>query len=239
MNILLVNDDGITSPGLKALEDGVRAHGDRVVTVAPANNQSGRGGAVTLTDVLAVDEIGNDRWSVRGTPADCVRVALSYLGYQPNLILSGINLGTNLGEEIYASGTIGAARLGVLRGIPSAALSAASSDWSFTRSLLDRHFQAIVAAIESSDQVLNINFPAFDGTRIQCATLATGRYQDRVVWAHKDGSRHRVLLSSILQPKVEPSDPQTDRCAILQGMTTVTYLPTALTNSQKALTPLA
>ncbi len=175
MKCLVVNDDGTHSPGLALVEETIRARGAHCLTVAPARDQSGRGGSITLSEPLHVWTVGQDRWAVSGTPADCVRIALAYLRYQPDLIVSGVNLGSNLGDDIYASGTVGAARFGGLRGIPSCALSAASLRWELNRSLLARHWPAIVKAAESSNEVLNVNFPAFDGTRITLARLAGSR----------------------------------------------------------------
>jgi 5'-nucleotidase len=122
MLILLTNDDGYDAPGLAALEQAARTCGD-VVVVAPATEQSYMGHRVTTKALLTPVEYAPQRFHVNGTPADCVRIALRALGLQPDLVLSGINRGGNLGADIYTSGTVAAAREAAYLGLPALALS--------------------------------------------------------------------------------------------------------------------
>ncbi len=122
--ILITNDDGIDAPGLEALEAVARELADEVWVVAPDHDQSGISTAISIHHPLRVTARGARRFSVSGTPADCVAVALRQLmDAPPQLLLSGINKGANLGVETLFSGTVGAAMTGLLMGIPSIALS--------------------------------------------------------------------------------------------------------------------
>jgi 5'-nucleotidase len=123
MRLLLTNDDGIHSDGIQALIRGLEgAH--EVWVVAPSVEASGGSHSITLHDVLKIRRLSDRRFSCRGTPADCVMVAL--LGLVPadiDLVISGINHGPNLGTDILYSGTAAGARQGALMGVPSVALS--------------------------------------------------------------------------------------------------------------------
>lgn len=127
--ILITNDDGATAPGLARLIE-VLSPLARVTVVAPKHNQSAASSAITLDRALCVAREGMDFYTVNGTPADCVHVALTgLLTEKPDLIVVGINRGKNLGEDIVYSGTLGAARAGYLFGVPSVAVSLVSDTW--------------------------------------------------------------------------------------------------------------
>lgn len=127
MKILVTNDDGILSPGLFALKQAMDACGE-VAVIAPDKNRSAIGRGITIGESLNVDEItfsdGSTGYSVDGTPVDCVRLAsLGFLDWQPDIVVSGINLGPNLGDDITYSGTVAAAFEGIMLGIPAIAVS--------------------------------------------------------------------------------------------------------------------
>ena len=127
--ILITNDDGAMAPGLSRLLK-VLCPLARVTVVAPAHNQSAASSALTLDRALCVSREGTDFYTVDGTPADCVHVALTgLLAEKPDLIVAGINRGKNLREDIVYSGTLGAARAGYLFGVPSLAVSLVSDTW--------------------------------------------------------------------------------------------------------------
>ena len=127
--ILITNDDGAMAPGLSRLLK-VLCPLARVTVVAPAHNQSAASSALTLDRALCVSREGTDFYTVDGTPADCVHVALTgLLAEKPDLIVAGINRGKNLGEDVVYSGTLGAARAGYLFGVPSLAVSLVSDTW--------------------------------------------------------------------------------------------------------------
>ena len=127
--ILITNDDGAMAPGLSRLLK-VLCPLACVTVVAPAHNQSAASSALTLDRALCVSREGTDFYTVDGTPADCVHVALTgLLAEKPDLIVAGINRGKNLGEDVVYSGTLGAARAGYLFGVPSLAVSLVSDTW--------------------------------------------------------------------------------------------------------------
>ncbi len=170
MRILLTNDDGIHAPGLSVLEEIAAALSDDVWIVAPAEEQSGAGHSLSLSRPVRVRRHGERRFSVAGTPTDAVMMALGKLveGGPPDLILSGVNRGANLGEDVTYSGTVAAAMEGALAGIRSVALSqvyaregmgdtvpfAAAREWGerVVRPLLDRRW--------APRTLVNVNFPA-------------------------------------------------------------------------------
>ncbi|MDZ7820438.1 MAG: 5'/3'-nucleotidase SurE [Candidatus Marinimicrobia bacterium] len=126
MNILLVNDDGISAPGLQALYDAVKDLG-KIFVVAPDGERSAISHGITLDKPIPVRKYRNGTYegvAVKGTPADCVKLALSeLLGAKPDLVISGINLGCNTGLNVIYSGTVGAAAEAVFHGIPGIAVS--------------------------------------------------------------------------------------------------------------------
>ena len=126
-SILIVNDDGIQSPGIQALAQAMDNLGS-ITIVAPDKEQSAKSHSITLSDPIRLKSVnlkkGLKGWSVKGTPVDCAKIALkSLLKIKPDLMISGINLGSNLGKNLIYSGTISAAYEGAIQGIPSAAIS--------------------------------------------------------------------------------------------------------------------
>lgn len=164
--VLLSNDDGIDAPGLAVLEQVAGKLAREVWIVAPAEDQSGTSHSLSLHSPLRVAVRGERRFAVRGTPADCVALAMGHLlgSARPDLILSGINRGANIGVETVFSGTIGAAMMGVLLGIPAIALSQTFVDrqavpWDNCASHAETVIRQLVAAGWSQDACLNVNFP--------------------------------------------------------------------------------
>jgi 5'-nucleotidase len=125
MRILLSNDDGINAPGLKILEKIAYMLSDDVWIVAPELDQSGASHSLTLRDPLRIREVSEKKFAVNGTPTDCVMVAATHIlkDNLPTVLLSGVNYGANLAEDITYSGTVAAAMEGALLGIPSIAIN--------------------------------------------------------------------------------------------------------------------
>ena len=126
-SILVTNDDGIHAPGIYALWEAMQELGD-VTVMAPNTEKSAVGHAVTISDPIRIEPItrhgGFEGYAVNGTPADCVKIAVgSFLEVKPDIIVSGINAGANVGSNILYSGTVSAAAEGIMLGIPSIALS--------------------------------------------------------------------------------------------------------------------
>lgn len=170
--VLLVNDDGIDSAGLALLERAVGAFTNDLWTVAPRDNQSARGRAYTLRRPVGCQRLGERRFAVAGTPVDCVLIALNGLipGRRPDLVLSGVNHGTNLGEDIAASGTVGACLEGAAQGVPGIALSQLGADpgsgedaWGCAERHLPGLLPKLAESLDHDEMVLNVNFPRLPG----------------------------------------------------------------------------
>ncbi|HEU5411134.1 MAG TPA: 5'/3'-nucleotidase SurE, partial [Candidatus Acidoferrales bacterium] len=122
-NILVTNDDGIAAPGLRALVDSLAEIGT-VSVVAPSQERSAAAQSLTLRHPIFCEQLSEREWSVDGTPADAMILAFhSLLAQKPDLVVSGINRGSNLGENVYYSGTVGAAMEGAINGVASIAIS--------------------------------------------------------------------------------------------------------------------
>jgi 5'-nucleotidase len=169
MRILVTNDDGIHARGLGIAEAIARRFSDDVWVVAPSEEQSGAGHSLTLTRPLRLRQHGERRFSVTGTPTDAVMMALlEVLDGPPDLILSGVNRGANLGEDVTYSGTVSAAMEGALAGIRSVALSqvyareAAGENVSFAAAEAwgERALRPLLDTPFAPGMLVNINFPA-------------------------------------------------------------------------------
>jgi 5'-nucleotidase len=168
MRILVTNDDGIHAMGLAVLETIARAIGDEVWVVAPEVEQSGASRALTLTAPIRVRDIGPKRFAVSGTPTDCVLLAVETLlgGLRPDLVLSGINRGQNVAEDVTLSGTIAGAVQGMQLGIPSIALSQSLGfreekpiPWECAAEHGENIIRRLLQAGWPADSILNVNFP--------------------------------------------------------------------------------
>ena len=170
MRILLTNDDGVNATGLKVLERIAARFSEDVWVVAPSDEQSGAGHSLTLTQPVRLRRLGERRFAVVGTPTDSVMMAIAHImkDTPPDLVLSGVNRGANLGEDVTYSGTVSAAMEGALAGIPSIALSqsyarqgmgdavpfAAAEAWA------ERVLRPIVETPMEPRTLVNVIFPA-------------------------------------------------------------------------------
>lgn len=167
MRILITNDDGIHAPGLKVLEKIARELSSDVTVVAPETDQSGVAHSMSLNDPLRLREISPSHFAVRGTPTDCVIMGVrQILKEKPDLILSGVNKGGNVAEDVTYSGTVAGAMEGTLLGIPSIALSQLYGPGGRDAIIWDcaaTHGAAVVRKILEvgipKDILVNVNFP--------------------------------------------------------------------------------
>ena len=166
MRILLSNDDGIHAAGLKTLEKIARELSDDVWVVAPEMDQSGASHSLTLRDPLRIREISERRFAISGTPTDCVMIASKYIlkGSPISLVLSGVNYGSNMAEDITYSGTVAAAMEAALLGIPAIALSLATAHNHHAKWSTAEHYAPDIIRrllkIKFQDNIfININFP--------------------------------------------------------------------------------
>ena len=171
--ILLTNDDGVQAPGILAAAQALKAIGE-VTIVAPAVNQSAKGHSITIEDPIYVDAVtlsGDlQATSVAGTPATCVKVALgALLARKPDLVVSGINRGWNLGSVTYVSGTVGAAREAALAGIPAiaASLSSEESNYAPAAAIVRQVVEMARKAGFERGVFLNVNVPAGSANAIK------------------------------------------------------------------------
>ena len=164
MKILISNDDGFLAPGIVALYEALKDVAE-VEVVAPELNNSAKSNALTLQTPLYVTRAANGFRYINGTPADCVHIALTgLLGYRPDLVVSGINNGANMGDDTIYSGTVGAAMEGFLFGIPAIAFSQVEKDWLELGSAARKAREMVLAMqqqrlITHTPWLLNVNIP--------------------------------------------------------------------------------
>lgn len=172
--ILISNDDGIDAPGLAVLERVARQFSDDVWIVAPETEQSGAGHSLTLTKPLRIRCLEEKRWAVSGTPTDCIMMALNKIMVDnlPTLILSGVNRGGNLAEDVTYSGTVSVAIEGTLAAIPSIALSLCIRPelpvrWETAEKFAPEVIERLLAFDWPKDVLMNVNIPTFPPEEIQ------------------------------------------------------------------------
>ena len=234
MKVLLTNDDGIYAPGLMALYRELRSDFDLTV-VAPESEMSAVGHAISLTSPLRVREVHQNGvffgHAVAGTPADCVKIGVQeLLTEQPDMILSGINLGANVGVNVLYSGTVSAATEGAFLGIRSAALSLD------TRQRPDFRFAArfareIIGFIDKrgleKGTALNVNIPAVPDDQIKGVSICRqgiGRFKES--FERRIDPRGNVYFWLSGETPVEYDTTDTDTCALRENkitMTPITY----------------
>lgn len=175
MLILVSNDDGYFAPGLAALVKAVQPFGE-VVVVAPETNRSGASNSLTLDRPVACRRASNGFFYVDGTPTDCVHVALTgMLDRKPDIVLSGINNGQNMGEDTHYSGTVAAAMEGFLFGIPSIAFSLSEKGYTHLETAAQCASDMLKRFVQSpirSPMLLNVNIPSIPSDEIK-GTLVT------------------------------------------------------------------
>ena len=160
--ILITNDDGIESPALAALEAAV-SHLGRVTVVAPDRERSAASHCITVREAVVYHQIGANRFAVQGTPVDCVIVALmEIMKIPPSLVISGVNRGLNVGDDILYSGTVAAATEAVLQGIPALAVSASAvepPEYAPAAEVAARIAARVLEEGLPADILLNVNYP--------------------------------------------------------------------------------
>jgi 5'-nucleotidase len=225
IEILVTNDDGYNAEGIDAVVEGLRAlPGVRVTVVAPATNQSGKGSAVTdgaLTVTSGTTKSGHEAKAVAGTPADTIIWAIDQKGisFTPDLVISGINAGANMGPAVELSGTVGAARAAVQRGIPALAASqgplTAPFDFPAGVKQVIAWFEANRAAIADGTMqrttVSNLNIPS-------CAAGSVRGQKDEPLATNTDGYGSAPDCTSTA------SDPANDIAAYLVGFAPLTQV---------------
>jgi 5'-nucleotidase len=179
MKLLCSNDDGILARGLECLERAARTIGD-VWVVAPDREQSATSHSLTLHHPLRPVQLAEHRWQVDGTPTDCVMLAIeALLPGRPDFVLSGINHGPNMGEDVLYSGTVAAAMEGLALGVPSIAVSFAGRVLRSDDHLLDEHVETLSGLLKHltslpnfpAETLLNVNLPALPASEVKGVRL--------------------------------------------------------------------
>jgi 5'-nucleotidase len=241
MQVLLTNDDGIEAEGLQALRRALRALPDiHLATIAPDGNRSAIGRGITTRRPLVVERVdfpdGDHGFQTDGTPVDCVRLASLGLveGFTPELVVSGINHGANLGDDISYSGTVAAAFEGIVLGIPAIAVSQQHGDRGATFDTAARFTANLVAQLEAipmrSGTLLNVNVPDRDPDGIEVARIGKRIYRDELsLEDERDGVRRYRIYGT--QPDWE-REPGTDLAAVAAGRIALTPLHFDLTDAE-------
>lgn len=238
MKILITNDDGIDSRGITLLEELALPFGE-VTVVAPTNDQSGTSHALTLHHPLRVNHVNENSYSVYGTPTDCVHYALLdlYGESQPDVILSGINLGPNLGTDVWYSGTVGAAIEGALSGIPSIAFSLVSTPSRVYQEELAQDFiPKLLKKIQKMDRshlLLNVNIPSSEETEydVEVTKLGSSYYEGNLKKNMDPRGNEYFWIGGDKLPFDETQG--TDSFAIGRGSVSITPLRLEMTHFEK------
>ena len=241
MRILLTNDDGIHAPGLEVLEEIARSLSDDIWICAPEEEQSGMGHALTLTRPVRLRRHGKRRFAVTGTPTDCVTMALrEVMDAQPDLILSGVNRGANLGDDITYSGTASAAMEGALAGIQSIALSQVlrpadlreGDPFDAARRWGSKVVAPLVEAPLPARALINVNFPPRPADAVKGVRVVRQGFHDYARGTVVKGRDPRGLdyYWFGLQGIEHTLDHGTDLEAIDEGFVSVTPLHLDLTH---------
>lgn len=237
MRILLANDDGYRARGLASLRSAVSAAYDDVITVAPDRNRSGASNSLTLEQPLRVREIDENLYCVEGTPTDCVHLAITGLfEEEPDMVLSGINEGANLGDDILYSGTVAAATEGRFLGLPAVAISLAGER-------MEHYDTAARVALEilaqlfrdplPVDTILNVNVPDLPWSELEGfeATRLGHRHRAERVVKDRDPRGRPIYWIGPAGPESD-AGPGTDFHAVSRRRVSITPIQTDLTRFQ-------
>ncbi len=232
IRILVTNDDGHFSPGIHALATALRAVGE-VVIVAPQTEASAVGHALTLRRPLRVERVSDDVFAVDGTPTDCVNIAIDQiLTHKPDLIVSGINKGFNIGDDVTYSGTVAGALEGALLGYPAIAVSQQFTretfDFSTAAAFAAQMAAAVLQAPLPPRTFLNINVPSGPVKGVRTTVQARRNHITKV--AQRLDPRQRPYFWIEEASDDWDFDEQSDHHAVRQGFISVTPLQPDLTD---------
>ncbi len=234
--LLITNDDGVHAPGIRALVDAVRDLGEAVI-VAPERNNSAISHALTMNRPLLVTELEKNIHSLDGTPTDCVMLAVNkILPRKPDLIISGINAGPNLGDDISYSGTVAAAIEGAMHGIPSLAFSLAGPPpYSFgTAAEVARKLTGLaLLRRQSAGTILNINIPPLPAGEIRgfrFTRQGARHYKDAIQETLDPWGRRHFWIGG--GEVLNESGENTDEQAVNAGYVSITPIQIDMTSSE-------
>jgi 5'-nucleotidase len=239
MRVLVSNDDGVDAPGIRVLAEALRTAGHEVTVVAPDRDRSGASNSLTLDQPIRASRRDNNVWSVAGTPTDCVHLALSgMLESDPDMVLSGINNTSNLGDDVIYSGTVAAAMEGRCLGLPAIAVSLASVEHKA------RHYESAArAAVEitarlltdplPADTILNVNVPDLPWDDIKGFEVSRLGHRHRAEpCIRQQDPRGRPIWWIGPPGAAQDAGPGTDFHAVRNGFISITPIHVDLTRYQ-------
>jgi len=231
-NILVSNDDGIHAPGLVALAEALEAVG-QVFVVAPDRERSAVGHALTLHRPLRVESVAPRRFAVNGTPSDCVNLGiLGILPVRPDVVVAGINAGSNLGDDVTYSGTVSAAMEGSLLGVPAVAVSlvepGVAAEYGEAARAATRLLRMLLAEPARTVNLLNVNVPRGRPRGLKLTRLGRRMYSEKVV--EERDPRGKLYYWIGAGPPTWESGLDTDFTAVHEGYVSVTPLHLDLTS---------
>ena len=230
--ILVSNDDGIHAPGIAALASALERVGE-VWVVAPDRERSAVGHALTLHRPLTADQLGPRRFSINGTPSDCVNLALlGLLPVRPRLVVAGVNAGSNLGDDVTYSGTVSAALEAALLGVPGLAVSLVQptgpASYRPAARAAAKLTQLLLRESERGAMLLNVNVPPGPPRGVKLTRLGRRLYSEKVV-ERQDPRGRRYFWIGVGPPAWEAGE-DTDYAAVHAGYVSVTPLMLDLTD---------
>ena len=246
MNILISNDDGIAANGIRVLTEELSKH-HNVYVIAPDRERSAAGHSLTLHTPLRVEELDNSKngatrtWVTTGTPGDCVKIGVNAIlseDEQPDIVISGINHGPNLGADILYSGTVSCAMEGAMLGVPSIAVSLASmsadyEDFKFSAKFVASLLNKLKEFKFPPKSILNVNIPKLDTDDIAGVAITeigrkmfTDAYEKRV---DPRGKVYYWLAGELIN---EPEDAPTDIAAVLNNKISITPVTYEMTRTE-------
>lgn len=238
--ILISNDDGINAPGIKVLERVARTLSDDVWVVAPDTEQSAAGHSLTIRRPLRIRQVSERHFSVDGTPTDAVLLGVNKVlaDKKPDLVLSGINRGANMGDDVTYSGTVAAAMEATILGIPSIALSQflrpdQPVHWSTAEHWAPQVIRTVCSVGWGKNVLMNINFPDVLPAQVggvEVVRQGKRKIGDQLIERHDPRGEPYVWIGA--QRAEDPGEQGTDIEAVLRGQVTVTPLCVDLTHGQ-------
>jgi 5'-nucleotidase len=237
VKVLLTNDDGITATGLNVLRRALlEVPGVELAVIAPDSNRSATARSITFSEDLTVEEVefgdGTTGFATSGTPVDCVRfAALGLIEFEPELIVSGINHGANLGDDITYSGTVAAAFEGIMLSLPAIAVSqqlGGDMDFEQAAAFVARLVEELEKVPMPEGTLLNVNAPPREARGVRACRLGKRIYEDRMEEVGETDGRRRYRIYTG-EPTYEREE-GTDLAAIADGYISVTPLHFDLTD---------
>lgn len=236
--VLLSNDDGIHAPGLAVLERVAKSLSDDVWTIAPEVNHSGAGHSLTLKRPLHIHQIGEKRYQVDGTPTDCVLLGVNQVmaADRPDLVLSGVNWGSNVAEDVTYSGTIAAAMEATLLGLPAIALSAdvgagETPFWETVEHYAPKVIQTLVGQAFPPGVLMSVNFPNCAADHVKGIKVTTqGFHHIRSNVVKAEDPYHNPVYWVGMQVRETALDPNSDVAAVEEHYVSVTPIHMEMTD---------